>query len=176
MSSPFVAEIRMFGGSFAPVGWATCNGQQMPMSQNTALFSLLGTYYGGDGKTNFCLPNLQGSAAMGQGSGNGLSPRFIGESAGEQNVTLIQTEMPAHTHTAQGSSTVAGQLTPVGNAWASGQKGFGSFYVQSAPATNVQMSPLGTSINGGSLPHNNMMPFLTLNFCIALQGIFPARS
>jgi len=176
MSDQFVAEIRIFPFNFAPKGWAFCDGQLLPISQNTALFSLLGTTYGGDGKSTFGLPDLQGCAPMQQGQGPGLSQRFLGETGGEQNVTLLQTEMPAHTHTAQGSSTVAGQLTPVGNAWASGQKGFGSFYVQSAPATNVQMSPLGTSINGGSLPHNNMMPFLTLNFCIALQGIFPARS
>src|SRR4029079_13133783 len=96
MSSPFVAEIRMFGGSFAPLGWALCNGQQMPLAQNTALFSLLGTYYGGDGKSYFCLQNLQAPAAMGQGAGNTLSPRFIGETAGAPSVTLLAAEMPTH--------------------------------------------------------------------------------
>jgi microcystin-dependent protein len=176
MSDKFVAEIRIFPFNFAPVGWAFCDGQLLPISQNTALFSLLGTTYGGDGKSTFGLPNLQGCAPMQQGQGPGLSLRDLGETAGEQTVTLLQTEMPAHTHTVQGSASVANQLTPVGNAWASGQKGFGSFYAPSAPATNVQMNPFGTSISGGSLPHNNMMPFLTLNFCIALQGIFPARS
>jgi microcystin-dependent protein len=176
MSDKFVAEIRIFPFNFAPVGWAFCDGQLLPISQNTALFSLLGTTYGGDGKSTFGLPNLQGCAPMQQGQGPGLSLRDLGETAGEQTVTLLQTEMPAHTHTVQGSASVANQLTPVGNAWASGQKGFGSFYAPSAAATNVQMNPFGTSISGGSLPHNNMMPYLTLNFCIALQGIFPARS
>jgi microcystin-dependent protein len=176
MSDQFVAEIRIFPFNFAPTGWALCNGQLLPISQNTALFSLLGTTYGGDGKSTFALPNLQGNTPMQQGQGPGLSLRDLGELGGEQSVTLIQTEMPAHTHTAQGSASVANQLTPVNNAWASGQKGFGSFYAPSVPATNVQMSPLGTSISGGNLPHNNMMPFLTLTFCIALQGIFPPRS
>lgn len=175
MSDQFVAEIRIFPFNFAPKGWAFCDGQLMPISQNTALFSLLGTTYGGDGKSNFALPNLQGCAPMQQGQGQGLSLRDLGETGGEQFVTLLQTEMPVHTHTAKGSSVVANQLTPVGNAWASGQKGFGSFYVPTGP-NNVQMSPVGTSIAGGSQPHNNMMPFLTLNFCIALQGVFPARS
>ena len=176
MSNPFVAEIRIFPFNFAPKGWAFCDGQLLPISQNTALFSLLGTTYGGDGKSTFALPNLQGCAPMQPGQGQGLSLRDLGETSGEQAVTLLQSEMPAHTHTVQGSTTVANQLTPVSNAWASGQKGFGSFYAASAQATNVQMSPVGTSIAGGSLPHNNLMPFLTLNFCIALQGVFPPRS
>lgn len=176
MANPFLAEIRIFPFNFAPKGWAFCDGQLLPISQNTALFALLGTTYGGNGTSTFALPNLQGCAPMQQGQGPGLSLRDLGETAGEQNVTLLQTEMPAHTHTVQASGSVANQLTPVANAWATGQKGFGSFYVPSAPATNVQMNPFGTSIAGGSQPHNNMMPYLTLNFCIALQGIFPARS
>jgi len=176
MSDQFVAEIRIFPFNFAPKGWAFCDGQLLPISQNTALFSLLGTTYGGDGKSTFALPDLQGCAPMQQGQGPGLSLRDLGEIGGEQTVTLLQTEMPAHSHTAQAVSGAPNQLTPVSNAWSSGQKGFGSFYAPSAPATNVQMNPFGTSIAGGNLPHNNMMPFLTLNFCIALQGIFPARS
>ena len=176
MSDKFVAEIRIFTGNFAPTGWAQCNGQLMPISQNTALFSLLGTTYGGDGKSTFALPNLQGSAPMQAGQGPGLSLRDLGEVGGEQTVTLLQTEMPAHTHTAQGS-TGSDQITPVNNAWASGAKlGGGNLYVPSTPASNVQMNPFGTSIAGGSLPHNNMMPYLGLTFIIALQGIFPARS
>ncbi len=176
MSDQFVAEIRIFPFNFAPTGWAFCDGQLLPISQNTALFSLLGTTYGGDGKSNFALPNLQGCAPMQQGQGPGLSQRFLGETAGEQTVTLLLSEMPIHTHTTQGASAVANQLTPVGNAWASGQKGFGSFYSQSGPNSNVQMNPLGTTLAGGGQPHNNLMPYLTLNFCIALQGIFPQRS
>jgi microcystin-dependent protein len=176
MSNPFVAEIRIFTGNFAPKGWALCDGQLLPISQNTALFSLLGTMYGGDGKSNFALPNLQGSAPMQQGQGPGLSLRVQGEVGGEQSVTLLQTEMPAHSHSAQGS-TGSNQTTPVNNAWASGAKlGGGNLYFPSTPASNVQMNPFGTSISGGNQPHNNMMPYLGLTFIIALQGVFPARS
>ena len=176
MANPFLAEIRIFTGGFAPKGWASCDGQLMPISQNTALFSLLGTTYGGNGTSNFALPNLQGCAPMQAGQGPGLSLRDLGETAGEQTVTLLQTEMPAHSHTAQGS-TGSDQTTPVNNAWAAGAKlGGGNLYFPSTPASNVQMSPFGTSISGGSLPHNNMPPFLGLTFIIALQGVFPARS
>ena len=176
MSNPFVAEIRIFAGNFAPTGWALCNGQLMPISQNTALFSLLGTTYGGDGKSTFALPNLQGSAPMQQGQGPGLSLRDLGEIGGEQSVTLLQSEMPAHSHSAHGS-TGSNQTTPANNAWASGAKlGGGNLYVPSNAPTNVQMSPFGTSIAGSSLPHNNMMPYLGLTFIIALQGVFPPRS
>jgi microcystin-dependent protein len=176
MSNPFLAEVRIFTGNFAPKGWALCNGQLMPISQNTALFSLLGTTYGGDGKSNFALPDLQGCAPMQAGQGPGLSLRDLGETGGEQTVTLLQTEMPAHSHTAQGS-TGSNQTTPVNNAWASGAKlGGGNLYFPSTPASNVQMNPFATSIAGGNLPHNNMMPFLGLTFIIALQGVFPARS
>ncbi|HWZ42551.1 MAG TPA: tail fiber protein [Candidatus Saccharimonadales bacterium] len=175
MSNPFLAEVRIFTGNFAPKGWALCDGQLMPISQNTALFSLLGTTYGGDGKSNFALPNLQGCAPMQAGQGPGLSLRDLGETAGEQTVTLLQTEMPAHSHSAQASSA-SNQLTPVSNAWASGQKGFGNVYAASNPSTNVAMNAAGTSIAGGNQPHNNMPPFLGLTFIIALQGVFPARS
>jgi microcystin-dependent protein len=175
MSSPFVAEIRIFAGNFAPTGWAQCNGQLMPISQNTALFSLLGTMYGGDGKSTFALPNLQGSAPLQQGQGPGLSLRDQGEVGGEQNVTLLQTEMPAHSHTIQAASGT-GLADPSGNVWASGAKGFGNIYSPSAAGSNVPMSPSALSIAGGNLPHNNMMPYLCLTFIIALQGIFPPRS
>ena len=176
MSDKFVAEIRIFPFNFAPVGWAFCNGQLLPISQNTALFSLLGTTYGGDGKSNFALPNMQGNTPMQQGQGPGLSLRDLGEVGGEQSVTLLQTEMPAHSHTAI-AATGGGQGSPGGNAWASGLKTGPSLY--SPPGANskdVAMNPLALNIAGGNLPHNNMMPFLTLNFCIALQGIFPPRS
>jgi len=132
--------------------------------------------YGGDGKSNFALPNLQGSAPLQAGQGPGLSLRDLGEIGGEQNVTLLQTEMPSHSHTAQGS-TGSNQTTPVNNAWASGAKlGGGNLYVPTNAPTNVQMNPFGTSISGGNLPHNNMMPYLCLTFIIALQGVFPPRS
>jgi microcystin-dependent protein len=175
MSNPFVAEIRIFAGNFAPAGWATCDGQLLPISQNTALFSLLGTVYGGDGRSTFALPNLQGSAPMQQGQGPGLSLRSQGEIGGEQNVTLLPTEMPAHNHTAVAASGT-GQPDPTNNAWASGAKGFGSIYSPSVPANNVQMSPTALAFNGGGAPHNNMMPYLCLTFIIALQGVFPPRS
>src|SRR5258708_38670702 len=125
MSTPFVAEIRIFAGNFAPTGWALCNGQLMPISQNTALFSLLGTTYGGDGKSNFALPNLQGSAPLQAGQGPGFSLRDLGEIGGEQNGTLLQTEMPAHAHTAQATGT-SNQATPQNKSWAAGQKRFGT--------------------------------------------------
>lgn len=174
MSNPFVAEIRIFAGNFAPTGWALCNGQLMPISQNTALFSLLGTTYGGDGKSNFALPNLQGTAPMQQGQGPGLSQRVLGETGGEQRVTLLQTEMPAHTHSVQCVSAGGGTNSPQNAIWAGGGRGAPPMYT---PAGNsASMSPFAVSQAGGNLPHNNMPPFLGLTFIIALQGVFPARS
>jgi microcystin-dependent protein len=175
MSDQFVAEIRIFAGNFAPTGWALCNGQLMPISQNTALFSLLGTTYGGDGKSTFALPNLQGAAPLQAGQGPGLSLYDLGETIGSPSVTLLTTEMPAHNHGALAVAAV-GASDPTNNAWASGAKGFGNVYSPSATATNVQMGPTCLSISGGSQPHNNMMPYLGLTFIIALQGIFPPRS
>lgn len=176
MAEAFVAEIRIVAFNFAPAGWALCNGQIMPISQNTALFSLLGTTYGGDGKSNFALPNLQGSAPMQQGAGAGLTQRFEGETGGEQYVTLLQTEMPQHNHAAMSNGNAGGTLNSPQNAdWAT------SLVVRAqAPlyktTSNVQMNPGALGVAGGNQPHNNLMPYLTLNFVIALQGIFPARS
>jgi microcystin-dependent protein len=173
MSNPFVAEIRIFAGNFAPTGWALCNGQLMPISQNTALFSLLGTTYGGDGRSNFALPNLQGSAPMHPGQGPGLSNRFLGETGGEQALTLLQSEMPTHTHTASCNAGMGDQYGPTGFFWATDAGGNDEY----APAGDGNtMAPGAISIAGGSLPHNNLQPFLTLTFIIALQGIFPPRS
>jgi microcystin-dependent protein len=163
MSDQFVAEIRIFAGNFAPTGWALCNGQLMPISQNTALFSLLGTTYGGDGKSTFALPNLQGTAPLQAGQGPGLSLYDLGESIGSPSVTLLTTEMPAHSHGAQAVAGV-GASDPTNNAWASGAKGFGNVYSPSVQASNVQMAPTCLSISGGSLPHNNMMPYICLTF------------
>jgi microcystin-dependent protein len=154
-----------------------CNGQLLPISQSTALFSLLGTTYGGDGKSTFALPNLQGSAPLQQGQGAGLSLRDLGEMSGTQTVTLLQTEMPVHTHGAQCFNGDSSQPAPPGNVWAiAGARRATVNQYAPAGANNVQMSPLALSISGGSLPHNNMMPYLVLTFIIALQGVFPPRS
>jgi microcystin-dependent protein len=174
---PFVAEIRIFPFNFAPTGWAMCNGQILPLSQNTALFSLLGTTYGGDGKSNFALPNLQGMGAMHQGQGPGLSQRFLGETGGEQAVTLLTTEMPAHQHQFGGSLAAGGgAVTPVGNIWAEAPAGRGGFVNIYGTPANVALNPNCLPNTGGSLPHNNLQPYLVLNFCIALQGVFPPRT
>lgn len=175
MSNPFVAEIRIFAGNFAPKGWATCDGQILPISQNTALFSLLGTYYGGDGKSTFALPNLQGSAPMHQGQGQGLSQRSLGETGGEPYVTLLTSEMPIHTHFIQGSTEDATLKVPDPSEFLGRAKG-GTIYQSNTSQNLVVMNFQELSIAGGSQPHNNMQPFLTLLFIIALQGVFPARN
>ncbi|HEX9375502.1 MAG TPA: tail fiber protein [Actinomycetota bacterium] len=175
MSEPFVAEIRMFGFNFAPTGWALCNGQLMPISQNTALFSLLGTSYGGDGKSTFALPDLQGSVPIHAGQGQGLSEYFLGQESGVESVTLITTEMPLHTHTASAHAFDPGDVFAPGPTVVPATADGGFAYNQTANANLTQFSPQALSIAGGSLPHNNMMPYLTLNFCIALQGVFPPR-
>ena len=176
MADPFVAEIRIFPFNFAPKGWATCDGQLLPLSQNTALFSLLGTTYGGDGKSNFALPDLQGNAAMHPGQGPGLSQRFLGQRGGSEFVTLLISEMPAHTHLPVNAKGAGGQADPANLMWgtSNAQKLSANFY---APAIGTQtpMHPQAFSITGGSLPHNNLMPYLVLRFCIALQGVFPPR-
>jgi microcystin-dependent protein len=175
MSNPFVAEIRIFPFNFAPVGWAFCDGQILPLSQNTALFALLGTTYGGDGKSNFALPNMQGNAPMHPGQGPGLSLHDLGETGGSDTVTLLESEMPSHNHTVNTSDTAAtaGLGSPsVGLARSNG----GLAYQTTTNANIVQMSPNTVAPAGGDQPHNNMMPYLTLNFCIALQGVFPPRT
>lgn len=173
MADPFVAEIRIFGFNFAPRGWAFCNGQLLPLSQNTALFSLLGTTYGGNGKSNFALPNLQGSAPMFYGQGPGLSFRDIGETGGSTTVTLLTSEMPAHNHNeiARPTAFIPPTDTPVGNV---GGRSNSRPYNSTGP--NGVMGATAVGLQGGSQPHNNLMPYLTLNFCIALQGVFPPRT
>lgn len=171
MSSPFVAEIRIFACSFAPKGWATCNGQLLPISQNTALFSLLGTYYGGDGKSTFALPNIQGSAVMNQGEGAGLSNRFLGETGGEPSVTLSTSEMPNHDHFLQASGQPGNRRPVAGNALA--RSTGANMYLPSGTITPMALQAV--TIQGNSQPHNNMQPYLTLVYCIALQGVFPPR-
>lgn len=176
MTEPYVAEIRMFAGNFAPYGWALCNGQLMAISQNTALFSLLGTTYGGDGRVTFGLPNLMGSAPMQAGQGGGLSDRVLGEIGGEPSVTLLSSEMPAHTHVPMAYDGNGDKATPENAVW--GQVSYGrggGVDLYSPNAANQMMSPLSTGVTGGSQPHNNMPPYLAVTFIIALQGVFPAR-
>jgi microcystin-dependent protein len=178
MSSPFVAEITMFPFYFAPRGWAFCDGQLLPISQNTALFSLIGTYYGGDGKSTFGLPNLQGQAVVGQGQSPGTSPYSVGETTGVPYVTLLQSEMPQHNHSLVGTTSPGSTVTSSGNQLAHAFSGIksqsfvGNYMTTNTPQTSM-ITALG--VTGGGQPHNNMQPYLTLNFCIALQGIFPAR-
>lgn len=172
MSDQFVAEIRIFPFNFPPTGWAFCDGQLMPISQNTALFSLLGTTYGGDGKSTFALPDMQGNAPMQPGQGQGLSLRDLGEMSGVDSVTLLQSEIPFHTHTAIASQADGIDQTPDNSLLATGI-GIGQYAPQAA--NQVMLAPNVLSLAGGGLPHNNLQPYLTLNFCIALQGIFPQR-
>jgi len=173
MADPFVAEIRIFPFTFPPKGWAFCNGQLMPISQNTALFSLLGTTYGGDGKSTFALPDLQGSAAMHPGTGSGLSLRDLGEIGGAESVTLLQSEIPVHTHTLKASIEPGDNRLPSPTVALSVSTG--AFAYQGGSPALEAMAPQALSPAGGSLPHNNMQPYLTLNFNIALQGVFPQR-
>ena len=173
MSDQFVAEIRIFPFNFPPTGWAFCDGQLLPLSQNTALFALLGTTYGGDGKSTFALPNMQGNAPMQPGQGQGLSLRDLGEQSGTETVTLLVSEMPIHTHSLSASTEIGDvQIPTVDTTYA--RSGGGSAYIASN-AGLVTMAPQTLAPAGGSLPHSNLQPYLTLNFCIALQGIFPQR-
>ena len=174
MADPFVAEIRIFGFNFAPTGWAKCNGQILPISQNTALFSLLGTTYGGNGQSTFALPDMEGNAPMHPGQGPGLSLHDLGEVGGSEFVTLLQSEMPAHTHNLMAQGQAATKSTPAGNSIA--KVAGATPYLPPAGAALVSKSDQAVAPAGGDLPHNNMMPYLVLNFCIALQGVFPPRT
>lgn len=169
MSEPFIAEIRIFAGNFAPRGWAFCNGQLLPIAQNTALFSLIGTTYGGDGRTTTALPNMEGRTPMHPGRGPGLTARRLGERGGAETVTLSEAQMPNHRHTLGGAAEVANQRTPVNNYLAVGNGMYGDGSAARTPAG----VPLPNA--GGSQAHNNMQPFLTMNFIIALVGLFPSR-
>lgn len=169
---PYIGEIRIFAGNFAPNGWALCNGQLMPIASNTPLFSILGTTYGGDGKTTFALPNLMGRAPLHAGAGPGLTPRTLGEMDGEASVTLLTTQMPAHTH-AVSCASAANQDAPTNAVWAGTGRGGGNVYATSADG--AMLSPQTVTPVGESMPHNNMQPYLGMNYIIALQGVFPPR-
>jgi len=171
---PFVAEIRIFPFNFPPKGWAFCDGQLLPLSQNTALFSLLGTTYGGNGLSNFALPNMQGNAPMHPGQGPGLSLHDLGETGGSQTVSLLESEIPQHSHGLMAAATTATKSTPANNSLAkvSGATPF----LPPTGAPLVAMSGSALAQSGGGQPHNNMQPYLTFNFCIALQGVYPPRT
>lgn len=175
MSEPFVAEIRIFAGNFSPRGWAFCNGQLLPVSQNTALFSLIGTTYGGDGRSTMALPDLQGRAPMHPGNGPGLTARRLGERGGTEQVTLSEAQMPSHHHSVQGPTTgrsgVANAKDPANAIFAITE---GDSY-SDATSSPVDMAPGVLPVTGGSQPHNNMQPLLTMNFIIALVGLYPSR-
>lgn len=168
---PFLGEIRAFGFNYAPSGWALCQGQLLSIRQNTALFSLLGTNYGGDGSSTFGLPDLRGRAALQAGQGPGLNPYTLGETGGAASVTLMQVQLPSHTHTLEAASDPAESAAPGGNILA---RAIGGPVYTAGPAT-VLLSPSATDVQGANQPHNNLPPYLVLNFCIALQGIFPQR-
>ncbi len=170
MADPFLAEIRPFPFTFAPKGWAHCNGQLMPVSQSTALFAILGTIYGGDGKSNFALPDLEGRAPMQAGHGPGLTGRTLGESGGQENVALELTQMPAHSHAAHASGRVADSQNPTGAMLAAGST------IYAGDSQLVSMAPESVQHTGTGQPHNNLQPYLTVSFCIATQGVFPPRS
>lgn len=174
MSEPFIAEVRIFAGNFAPRGWAFCDGQLLPISQNTALFSLIGTTYGGDGRTTTALPNLQGRAPMHPGRGPGLTDRRLGQSGGVETVTLTEAQMPSHAHPVGSTASRSSSPTPVDNSF---NVSVGDTAYQTATSSNL--TPMADSMvgnTGGSQPHNNMQPFLTISFIIALVGLYPSRS
>ncbi|MBI5567112.1 MAG: phage tail protein [Chloroflexi bacterium] len=172
MADPFVAEIRIFPFNFAPKGWAWCDGQLLPLSQNTALFSLLGTTYGGNGASNFALPDLQGRAPMHPGQGPGLSLHDLGETGGTETVSLLESEIPAHSHTFT-ASQLPGEVPIAQGNYPAATVGDNTY---AAAGNLVSMSPNALAPAGGDQPHNNLMPYLTFYFCIAMQGVFPPRT
>ncbi|HET9424172.1 MAG TPA: tail fiber protein [Gemmatimonadaceae bacterium] len=175
MADPFVAEIRIFPFNFAPRGWAWCDGQLMPLSQNTALFSLLGTTYGGDGKSNFALPDLQGRAPMHPGQGPGLSLHDLGETGGSETVSLLESEIPSHSHALNGTVENGTQGTFQAGVTLAASIG-GNLFQTTTNANLAQMNPNALAPAGGDQPHNNLQPYLTFYFCIALQGVYPPRT
>jgi len=172
VADPFVAEIRIFPFNFAPKGWAFCDGQILPLSQNTALFSLLGTTYGGDGRSTFQLPDMQGNAPMHPGQGPGLSLHDLGEMGGTQTVTLLTSEIPMHSHALNASVSDGTDTKPANELFAQGV----GVQIWGTNAPNANLAGNAIAPAGGNLPHNNMQPYLTLNFCIAMQGVYPPRT
>ena len=176
MADPFVAEIRIYPFNFPPKGWAFCDGQLLPISQNTALFSLLGTIYGGDGRSTFALPDMQGNAPMFWGQGPGLSLHDLGETSGSAAVSLLESEIPSHPHSMMAANLPPDQAAPT-PARAMARSVNADAYVAGSPQPAlVLMNQQMLAPTGGDQPHNNMMPYLTLNYCIALQGVYPPRT
>ncbi|MGE3801485.1 MAG: phage tail protein [Candidatus Kapaibacterium sp.] len=173
MTEPYIGQISMVAFNFAPRSWALCNGQLMSIAQNTALFSLIGTTYGGDGRTTFALPNLQSRIPLHKGTGPGLTPRVEGESSGSETVTLVASQMPSHNHLVEANGNPGGQFTPINGFWAA--EGGETTATYAATANGV-MNANAISNTGGSQPHNNMQPYLVIAFVIALYGYFPPRS
>jgi len=172
MADPFLGEVRMFAGTFAPVGWELCNGQLLSIAENDALYNLLGTTYGGDGVNTFGVPDLRGRSPVHQGQGQGLSNRVLGQLTGTETVTLTAAQIPAHYHPVHATNTAGTASIPTNNVWGQGSTGEKQ-YTQNAP--NVSMSANCTTSTGGSQPHENMMPFLAVSFIIATQGIYPSQ-
>jgi microcystin-dependent protein len=172
MGTPYLSEIRIFSFGFAPKGWALCNGQLLPINQNQAIFALIGTFYGGNGTTNFALPNLQGCMGVHMGSDPAGNVYALGQKSGEASVTLLTQQIPAHTHQASGVSNTANEGSPTGNTWAASvDEPYGP-----SPGVGLTMNAASVTSTGGGQPHDNVAPCLTLNFCIALSGIFPSRN
>jgi len=176
LADPYIGEIRMFAGNYAPMGWATCDGQILPIQQYTALFAILGTTYGGNGTTTFGLPDLRGRAPIHMGAGNGLTPRQIGQNGGAEKVTMTSAQMPAHNHVVNASSQEAGGNNPANMVPAVAVDGNEAPVSVYSTAGNTTMSPQMISQAGQGQPHDNMQPFLCVNFIIALEGEFPPRS
>lgn len=170
-TEPYIGQIMAFGGNFAPQGWALCDGSLLPISQYDALFSLIGTTYGGDGQTTFAVPDLRSRAALHQGQGPGLSSYSLGQSGGAEAVTLTENQLSPHSHPAMGHSGAGDNVHPAGAVWATSST---NLYTAGA-AANAAMDATSIAPSGGSQPHDNMLPFLTLNFCIALEGIYPSQ-
>jgi microcystin-dependent protein len=178
MENPFIGTISLFAGNFAPRGWAMCDGQHLAISTNPALFSLLGTTYGGDGVRTFALPDLRGRSPMHQGQGQGLTPRILGEVGGTESVTLMVTQMPAHVHPLNASTNTGDKPSPTSNVLAvssDASVGGAPLNFTASSGINTLMAPNAIGIAGGSTPHDNMEPYLAVTFIIALEGIFPAR-
>ncbi|MEP3654449.1 MAG: tail fiber protein [Litorimonas sp.] len=176
MSTPFLGQITLFAGNFAPRAWAFCDGQLLAISSNSALFSILGTIYGGDGRTTFALPDLRGRAAIHEGRGPGLSPYSLGQRGGQESVTLLPSQMPVHSHTLNATNAPGDKGGPQGKMLAAGH-GDETIYHDTPPSANIRAMASNSIANaGGGQSHNNIQPFLAINYIIALQGVYPSRN